>query len=84
MSSRICSKLLVEAKAVLIQPDKIAVQVVGVGVDGSGGCAELCRHRIEPESGKPSIGTHMIFPRVGPATAPVTNFLSKLSLCDSL
>ena len=51
---------LVQAEAVLVEPGKIAVEIIGVGVNGAGRGPELCRQGIEPELGQPSIGAHEI------------------------
>jgi hypothetical protein len=37
--------------AILTQPDKVAVQVIGVGIDGTGQGPELGGQGIKPELG---------------------------------
>jgi hypothetical protein len=51
---------LVQAEAVLIQPDKVAVEIVGIGVDGTGCGTRFCRKGIEPQLGQPMVGAHEI------------------------
>ena len=70
---------IAQAEAVLVEPGEIAVEIVGVGADGAGRGPELRCQGIEPELGQPLIGPHEILLSEDPGTAPVTDFLSKLS-----
>jgi len=68
---------VIQSKPVLVQPGEITVQIIGVGVDGTGRGPELCCQGIEPELGQPLIGPHAILLQKEYRTAPVTDFLSK-------
>lgn len=68
---------ILQSDAILIEPCKVAVQIIGVGVDGTGRGPNLGRKSIKPELGQPSISVHEILLCEDPATAPATNFLSK-------
>jgi len=67
----------VQAEAVLIQPDEVAVEVVGVGLDGACCGTQFRRQSVEPELSQPLVGAHEFLLKEDPAMAPVTNFLSK-------
>jgi hypothetical protein len=75
---------IVQAEAVLIQRSKVAIEIVGVGVNGTDRGRKLRCQDIEPELGQPLFGPHEIPPCEDSATAPVTDFLSKLSLCEHI
>jgi hypothetical protein len=73
---------VIQSKPVLVEPGEITVQIIGVGVDGTGRGPKLCCQGIEPELGQPLIGPHEFLLREEYRTEPVTDFLSKLSLCE--
>jgi hypothetical protein len=75
---------IVQAEAVLIQRSKVAIEIVGVGVNGTDRGRKLRCQDIEPELGQPLVGSHRILLWEHPATTPVTNFLSKPILCEML
>src|SRR5687768_17594214 len=51
---------IIQSDAIIIEPGKVAVQIIGVGVDGTGRGPELGRKSIKPELGQPSISVHEI------------------------
>ena len=51
---------LIQAEVVLSEPGKIAVEIIGVGLDGTGRGAEFRCKGIEPELGQPVIRAHEI------------------------
>jgi hypothetical protein len=72
----------VQAEAVLLELDKVAVEVVSVGVDGACCGTQFRRQSVEPELSQPLVGAHEFLLKEEPAMAPVTNFLSKSLLCE--
>jgi hypothetical protein len=51
---------IVQSEALIAEPGKIAVEIVSVGVDGTGCGTEFSGKGVEPQLGKPSVGAHAI------------------------
>jgi hypothetical protein len=72
---------IVQAEAVLVEPNQVAVQIVGVGVDGTGRGSKFRCQGIEPELGQPLIGPHEILLWEDPAPAPTSCQNSAATTC---